>query len=224
MSHVIENRSVRWYVPPRRVAVLVAFSLASGVPAIEAQQPELAFRNEPAREIARFGAARVLEAVGPPLFGRREFYRPVPPLQLRNRWLVVQDSTFALVFTQPSGVKPDVDGYDGDIYLRALQDIRAIEVRTLVFNVWGDLSGYLGITVLMEGREGAGWDLHPRWPSEGRPTHEHRTSIMWIHRVMFDDESILQADLAPIAAAWSHVTGSAFEGLPEELLVRAVGS
>lgn len=206
------------------MAVVAASSLALGVPSIEAQEPELAFRNQPAREIARFGAARVLESVGPPLFGRREFYRPVPPLQLRNRWLVVQDSTFGLLFTEPSGVKPDIDSYDGDIYLRALQSIRAIEVRALVFNVWGDLSGYLSMTVLMEGNAGAGWDLHPEWPAEGGPTHEHRTSIMWIHRVMFEDESILEADADPIGAAWSHVTDSAFEGLPEELLVRAVGS
>ena len=75
----------------------------------------------------------------------------------------------------------------------------------------------------MEGRTGEEWDLHPRWPADRAPTHEHRTSIMWIHRVMFDDESILEVDLEPIAGAWSHVTGSGFEGLPEESLVRAIG-
>jgi hypothetical protein len=165
----------------------------------------------------------VLEAVGPPLFGRREFYRPVPPLQLRNRWIVVQDSTFGLVFTQPSGVKPEVDSYESDVYLRALQNVRAIEVRSLVFNVWGDLAAYLGMTVLVEGRTGASWDLHPRWVIPGAPTHEHRTSVMWVHRVMFEDESVLEVDLDPIRAAWSHVTGHRFEGLPEESLRRAIG-
>ena len=135
----------------------------------------------------------------------------------------MQDSTFGLVFTAPSGVKPDIESYDADIYVRALQNISAIEVRALVFNVWGELSGYLGVTVLMEGRAGEGWDLYPKWLADGAPTHAHRSSVMWINRVMFDDESILEADLGPIAAAWSHVTGSAFAGLPEESLLRAIG-
>jgi len=54
--------------------------LAAGFSSVEAQESDLTFNGQPAMEIGRFAAARVLEAIGPPLFGRREFYRPVPPL------------------------------------------------------------------------------------------------------------------------------------------------
>ena len=174
-------------------------------------------------EIGRRGAAIVVEAAGPPLFGRREFYRPVPPLQIRNRWIVVQDSTLGLVFAKPSGVSPDLETYSGDVYLRSLQGVTAVEVRALVFNIWGELAGYLGATVLIELEAGDAWDIHLRWGDVLATTHAHRTSIMWINRVMFDDESILKADMAPVATAWSYVTGSEFDGLPEDSLLDAIG-
>jgi hypothetical protein len=173
--------------------------------------------------IAREGSALVVDADGPALVGRREFYRPVPPLQLRNRWIVVQDSTFGVVFSQPSGVKPDLDSYVGDLYLRSLVAVTAIEVRALVFNVWGDAAGHLEVTMLMERGPGETWDEHPRWRDLQAPAHEQRTSIVWINRVMFDDESVLEADLAPVASAWKAVTGKEFPGLPENSLKRAMG-
>ena len=175
-------------------------------------------------EIGRYGSAIVIEAPGPALFGRREFYRPVPPLRLRNRWVVVQDSTFGLVFAEPSGVESDVGSYDGDVYLRSMQNVRAVEVRVLAFNVWGELAEYLGATVLMELKPGDTWEIHPRWTEGLASTHAHRTSIAWIHRVMFDDESILEADMESVGIAWSNVTGADFDGLPEPSLLRAVGS
>ena len=208
----------------RRAGLLAALAqLAMGPSAAEGQLYRFGETEEPGAEVGRHGAALVIETVGPALFGRREFYRPVPALRLRSRWVMVQDSTFGLVFTQPSGVKPDLQSYDADVYLRALESVAAVEVRALVFNVWGELAGYLGVTVLMERTAGESWDVHPRWRDVKAPTHEHRTSIMWIHRVMFDDESILEADIAPVAAAWVFVTGSEFNGLPEESLLRARG-
>jgi len=207
----------------RSLGATALLFLAAGPTAVQAQSNEFGSGGDAAVEIARVGAARVLEAVGPPLFGRREFYRPVPPLELRHRWVVVQDSTSGVVFTAPSGVKQDLDTYVADVHLRSLQGIRAIELRSLVFNVWGELSGYLGTTVLTERRPGDRWDLQPRWRSDDLPTQGHRTSILWVNRVMFDDESILEADLEPIAAAWSRVTGSAFEGLPEGMPWPALG-
>jgi len=208
----------------RVVAFLGALTLLGTSPGSAAgQQYYFESGEEPGVEIGRWGTAIVIESQGPQLFGRREFYRPVPPLQLRNRWLVVQDSTFGLVFTEPSGVKPNLGRYDGDVYLRALVGVTAIEVRALVLNVWGELVGYLSVTVLAERQGGDTWDLHPRWPDEQGRTHEHRTSIIWINRVMFDDESILEADMGSVAAAWKHVTGSDFEGVPEGSLLRATG-
>ena len=204
-------------------SVWLSVALFMAVSDAGAQETRLVLGGQPAIEVARFGAVRVLEADGPALVGRREFYRPVPPLDMRSRWVMVQDSTFGVVFTRPSGVKSDLESYESDLYLRALQDVKAVEVRSLVFNVWGELSGYLGVTVLLERTMGERWDLHPRWSADAVPLHEHRTSVTWVNRVMFEDESVLEADMEPIAAAWTHVTGDAFEGLPEESLMRAAG-
>lgn len=202
---------------------LAVWSLLIAPSPVDAQDFRFEGGEGAARQIDREGTAIVVEAEGPALFGQREFYRPVPPLDVRHRWVVVQDSTFGVVFTQPSGVRSDLQAYTGDIYLRALTGVTAVEVRSLVFNVWGDPAGHLAVTVLVERGVGERWEIHPRWNDvEGAP-HEHRTSIMWIHRVMFDDESILEADLTPVARAWEHVTGADFEGLADEPPRRAVG-
>ena len=92
-----------------------------------------------------------------------------------------------------------------------------------MFNVWGAPGGYLSVTALDERAPGEVWELRPRWRDPDAPTHEHRTSITWVHRVMFDDESIVEADLEAISAAWSFITGVEVAGLPEESLVRADG-
>ena len=204
-------------------AVVVAGLLLAAV-GVEAQGFRFEDPGGDAHEIGRDGTAVIVEAEGPALAGPREFfYRPSPPFDVNSRWVLVQDSTFGVVFTQPSGVKGELDGYVGDLYLRALADVRAVEVRALVFNVWGDPAGHLAVTVLVERGAGERWEIHPRWTGVAGPPHEHRTSIVWIHRVMFDDESILEADLAPVARAWEHVTGSDFEGLAEDPPLRAIG-
>jgi hypothetical protein len=173
--------------------------------------------------VGREGTAAILESEGPPLAGPREyFYRPSPPLDIRHRWIVVQDSTFGVVFAQPSGVKGDIGTYSSDLFLRALAGVRAVEVRALVFNVWGDYEDYLAVTVLVDRGVGESWEVHPLWPAQS-PAHEHRTSIVWVSRVMFDDQSTLEADLGPIARAFEFVTGDDFEGLGEDPPVRAAG-
>src|SRR5688500_10046155 len=81
-----------------------------------------------ARLVDRDGTAVILEAQGPPLDGPREFFcRPSPPFGVSSRWIEVQDSTFGVVFSDPSGVKGGIGSYVGDLYLRALADVRAVE-------------------------------------------------------------------------------------------------
>jgi hypothetical protein len=206
------------------VACLLVAGSAFLVPA-EALAQDFRFEGGggQARLVARDGPAAIIEAPGPALAGPREyFYRPSPPFDVRNRWILVQDSTFGVVFAQESGVKGDIGSYAGDLYLRALADVRAIEVRALVFNVWGEYADHLSVTVLVDRGVGEAWEIHPLWPAEN-PTHEHRTSIVWINRVMFDDESILEADRGAVARAWEFVTGADFEGVEDDAPVRAIG-
>jgi hypothetical protein len=211
---------------PRRLGTILLASVASALhpsPA-NAQEERVEARGWDARVVARDGTASIVEAMGPPLDGPREFfYRPSPPFDVSSRWLVVQDSTFGVVFSQPSGVKGGIGGYVGDLYLGALTDVRAIEVRALVFNIWGEYAGHLAVTVLVDRAAGERWEIHPSWSGVTAPLHEHRTSIVWINRVMLADQSVVEADLAPVGRAWEHVTGTDFEGLTDEPPIRAVG-
>ncbi|MEQ1857668.1 MAG: hypothetical protein ABL963_14510 [Longimicrobiales bacterium] len=202
--------------------LLVAWGLLAPTP-VFGQEFRFEGGGTQARLLAREGAAQILEVQGPALAGPREyFYRPSPPFDVRNRWILVQDSTFGVVFAQESGVRGDIGSYAGDLYLRALADVRAVEVRALVFNVWGDYADHLSVTVLVDRAVGESWEIHPLWPAES-PAHEHRTSIVWIHRVMLADQSVIEADPSPLARAWEFVTSTDFEGLLDDPPVRAMG-
>ena len=118
---------------------------------------------------------------------------------------MVQDSLLGAVFDAPSGLVAGRDHYDGDLALGALEDLHAVEVRSLAFDIWGELSDYLSVTVLDDHVGGDSWTLHPQW-DEAPNASEHRSSIVWIHRVMFDDGSILTTDLDAVSVAWSQVS------------------
>ena len=204
----------------RRVASTVLALVVLSAPA-GAQQYRFA-ESGMAAEIGRAGSAIVLEATGPRLPAPREIYRPVPPLELRHRWVMLQDESLGVAFGAPSGVTADREHYDGEVRIRALDDVRAIEVRALVFNVWGDLSDYLTITLLDDRQVGDAWVLQPRW-SDAEGADAHRTTIMWVNRVMFADESVAEVDADALALAWSHVTGMPYEDLGKREPVAATG-
>jgi len=186
-----------------RIGCLLTLALASH--ASLSAQTYVFETGELGVEVEHEGSVIVVEAMGPKLV------RTGPIIlehgALRNRWIVVQDSTMGVVFTEPSGVKVSSPDYDGDIDLRALTSVVAIEVRALLFNVWGEFAGHVGVTRLVEQRIGETWAMDPRWTEVSAPAGEHRTSIMWIHRVMFGNESIFEADLAAIEAATRDLTG-----------------
>ncbi len=206
-----------------RLLIAVVVSLLAFPPALDAQHYRFGEPDYTGAEIGRHGSATVVESDGPAITGRREFYGGVVPLGLKNRWIMVQDSTIGLVFSRPSGVKADLESYAADVYLRALNAVTAVEIRALAFSVWGEPTSYLGVTVLAERGPGEDWEFHPRWREVRESPQGHRTSIIWINRVMFEDESVWEADTEPVAAAWRFATGSEFTGLPEDELLRASG-
>ena len=163
-------------------------------------------------ELARVGNAIIIESFGPRLS------RTGPIIlehgSLRNRWIMVQDSTMGVVFTQPSGVKMNSPDFDGDVDLRALTRVVAVEVRALLFNVWDEFSAYVSATRLLDANVGETWGMDPRWVDVEAPATEHRTSLMWVNRVMFADESYFEADLEPVVEAVRLLTG---EDPPEDL-------
>lgn len=201
--------------PRWSTAFFLSVLLLAPADGVTAQEYRFESSGDVGTVIARDGGAIVVETVGPNLVGRREIYRPVPPLDLRARWIVVQDPSFSVIFGNPSGVRGEPGAYEGEISLRASREIRAIEIRALVFDVWNELADYLTFTVLDERQAGESWSLQPQWSDESGPD-EHRTSILWVHRVMLEDETIVEADGGLVGSAWSAVTGTEFEGLPPD--------
>lgn len=157
--------------------------------------------------MGRSGSAIFVEADGPRLFRTGPVILEHPTL--RNRWIIVQDSTMGVVFTGPSGVKINPPDYDGDVNLVALTGVVAIEVRALLFNVWGDFTAHVGATRLVAEQIGETWTMDPRWSGVPTPGGDYRTSLMWVHRVMFRDETVFVADPAVIEAAVRRLTGAA---------------
>lgn len=194
-------------------ALTLTASLLVTAAGVEAQEYRFESSGDVGTVIGREGGAIVVDTQGPRLVGRREIYRPVPPLDLRGRWILVQDPSLGVVFGNPSGVRAEPGSYEGEISLAATEEIRAIEIRALVFDVWNELADHLTFTVLEERQANESWSLQPQWSDESGPG-EHRTSIVWIHRVMLEDETILEADEGLVERAWLAVTGTEFEGLP----------
>lgn len=207
----------RW---PTALTLTASFLVTAA--GVEAQEYRFESSGDVGTVIARDGGSIVVETPGPQLVGRREIYRPVPPLDLRGRWILVQDPSLGVVFGNPSGVRAEPGSYEGEISLVATEEIRAIELRALVFDVWNELTDQLTFTVLDERGPNESWSLQPQWSDASGPD-EHRTSIVWIHRVLLEDETILEADEGLIGTAWESVTEMEFMGLAAEDLIRANG-
>lgn len=167
--------------------------------------------GDTAERIAEVGTSLVVQSVGPRLLRMGPII--LQRFALYNRWVMVQDSTMGVVFTRPGGVKASVPDYVGDVSLTALSDVVAIEVRSLVFNVWNDLAGHLAVTRLVDQSIGESWSMDPRWTGVERSPTEHRTSVTWVHRVMFGNESIFEADLDVVREAVLALTGEELDDL-----------
>jgi hypothetical protein len=202
---------------PALLGLVIIGALASSTPLL-AQEYLFEERSQPGAEVARAGSAIVIEAPGPVTCSACAFDQARDGTRLR--WLVVQDSSLGVVFTEPSGVRPsaDVYGLNGDVDLRAIRDVRAVEVRAVTFNVWGEYGKLLSVTRIRNQQAGDEWSYNPSWSDIGAPAHTHRISIMWVHRVMFDDESVTLANPGGLSAAWRFITGEDLGEMEEPLL------
>jgi hypothetical protein len=78
---------------------------------------------------------------------------------------MVQDSSLGVIFTEPSGVKRaagEGELFDGDIDMRTLGGIRAIEVRSLLFDVWRQYRKTVSSTYVYYYRPQTNFSFNPR--------------------------------------------------------------
>lgn len=117
----------------------------------------------------------------------------------RYQWYMVQDSTLGVVFTEPSGIHATRNRlYNGDIDAVALRPITAVELRSATFTAWREFSGVIAVTSIEHREPGDEFNFDPTWRDIEEPANTHYISITWVHRVLYDDESITVADLEPV--------------------------
>lgn len=115
---------------------------------------------------------------------------------LRYEWFMIQDSTMGVVFTHPSGLKlnPKSGDYNIDADLHALVWIKAIEINALNFSVWGEGPWLVSVTRYLDQFDGSEFDIDGEW-SIVPGAHRHRTTIIWIARTLFEDGTLVEADV-----------------------------
>lgn len=160
----------------------------------------------------RIGSATIILAEGAPV-------RRGDQGALRHQWYVIQDSTMGVVFTEPSGIKTTQRLYDGDLDVQALRTIRAIKTRSATFTVWREFTGVIGVTSIRRRQPGENFNFDPVWRDIADPPHTHFISITWIHRVYYEDETSVIADIEPVlqlALRFSEgITGQDLEPNPD---------
>lgn len=118
-------------------------------------------------------------------------------------WITVQDSVMPVEFKNAVGIKTN-HSFRGDIveyeysaavHLSARQPISAIEVRFMLFDIWGQNSRNLVVTEILDLMPGITKEFNPKWriSSEGEAA-QHYASIAYISRVRTKDGKVFAAN------------------------------
>jgi hypothetical protein len=115
-------------------------------------------------------------------------------------WICVQDPAMPVEFKDPVGVKTVYtsrgDGgeyeYSAVVHLIARQPVSVVEVRFLLFDIWGQGTKNLVITEIMDLQPGMTKEINPKWrlPSETEAA-QYYASIAYISRVRTKDGRVL---------------------------------
>jgi hypothetical protein len=118
-------------------------------------------------------------------------------------WITVQDPVMPVEFKNAVGIKTnhtfrgDVGDYEYSaiVQLAARQPISAIEVRFMLFDIWGQNSRNLVVTEVLDLAPGITKELTPKWRilSEGEAA-QHYASIAYISRVRTKDGQVFAAN------------------------------
>lgn len=185
---------------PRILPLALGWTLVAGTAThpCSGQTPYLFESEDSGAVVGAEGSALIVEAPG----AWMTLLSPVNRTRsLRTRWVMVQDTSLGVVFSEPSGIKSGSGDFDGDIDVRTLRSLRAVEFTWVGLDLWGELEGMRSFTSVELMPAGAVTSFDPRWRDLPGPANEHRTSILWVSRLILDDESIVVADPAPAREA-----------------------
>ena len=121
---------------------------------------------------------------------------------LNREWIAVHDQTMPVEFVGTPGITVSARGYFTEFTIEARESLTAIQVRFLIFDIWGNLIRALVQTEItdIQGRKdfSAGW--YP-FPEEEIP--EYYASLAFISKVRTQAREgvgprILEANLTPV--------------------------
>jgi len=144
------------------------------------------------------------------------FARKVPSLTLE--WVVIDDRRMPLHFKDVCGITPNFEGlrstidgtpspnsagrinwgYEATFAMKSVERaVVGLDVRFLLFSIWGDYTRTLYATQVAECEPGQELSLVYRWPFDSqREGDEHLASIAYLARVRTKDGQVLNADTA----------------------------
>jgi hypothetical protein len=166
-------------------------------PAVATPQEAVELEDGVAVVIERVGSATLLKGEGPLIPESVDGEKGLP-----YAWYFVQDSSLGLVFRKPSGFKTRYSDrraiWDGDVDLAALRHILAYEIRAILYDVWGGRMRTVAVTYMRPRAPGDSFDHDP---GTYLGDDDLWSSVIFVSRVRFDDGTIVEADLEPIARA-----------------------
>ena len=122
---------------------------------------------------------------------------------LERVWIYIQDPAIPVEFKNPVGItttytlrgEAGAYEYSSVVHLTAREPISAVEIRFLLFDIWGQKTKSLIITEIAELTPGTTKELNPKWglPSETEAA-QYYASIAYISRVRTKDGRVLAAN------------------------------
>jgi hypothetical protein len=125
---------------------------------------------------------------------------------LKREWIAVQEPSAPAQFEGTPGVATVYDSkqYGGDYLYRAkfklafTSDVRAFEVRFLLFNVWGEHVTNLVSSEVEDVASGGTKEYAANWNVTASDVAEHYASIAYVARVRLADGRIIEAPIETV--------------------------
>jgi hypothetical protein len=119
--------------------------------------------------------------------------------------VLIHDTRLPVEIQQDVGIRTIYEDrgyrYSTSIRLNPTEDLTAVEVRYVIFDVWGDKVRTLSLTEVSDMKAGVPKELKPRWnlysESEAKP---HYASIAYVARVRTAAGRVVYADPSPALA------------------------
>lgn len=118
-------------------------------------------------------------------------------------WITVQDPIMPVEFKSAVGIKTnhifgsDIGDYEYSavLQLTARQPVSAVEVRFMLFDIWGQNKRNLVVTEILDMAPGITREFNPKWriSAEGEAA-QHYASIAYISRVRTKDGKVFAAN------------------------------